>query len=122
MSLPISHVVTLVVRKPADRLREALNAALHATGNLGASRSGQETANHKASLALALDRFDSALKELTEWQPIDTAPKDGTEIIVFDPTSGGGRAIVSWYWESWRDDELVSWKATHWMPLTESPQ
>jgi hypothetical protein len=59
---------------------------------------------------------------MTEWQPIETAPKDGTLIIV-----PGGLAY-------WRNDEgwhtvtgedwpgkPIRWEVTHWMPLPEPP-
>ena len=59
-----------------------------------------------------------------EWKPIDTAPKDGTKILMFD---GETMQIVDWdkldYWgtsdcgSGWRDE----WYPTHWMPLPEAP-
>jgi hypothetical protein len=54
------------------------------------------------------------------WQPIETAPKDGTVIIVYAPGffqtaawTGGGWTNAS---DSWLED------VTHWMPLPEPPQ
>lgn len=74
----------------------------------------------------------------TEWQPIETAPKDGTEILIFTTR---GIAHVGWskycgaYLESgessggwdvcwnnsdgWNDPEFPD--ATHWMPLPAPP-
>lgn len=52
-----------------------------------------------------------------KWQPISTAPRDGTEVLTFSPT-GGMR--VDWA----RDDEKwQEWVGhpTHWMPLPERP-
>lgn len=68
-----------------------------------------------------------------EWQPIETAPKDGTEIILCDSLSYAG------YWENdpnyWQE---IGWQEadsrqghfisrhpqspTHWMPLPEPPE
>ena len=67
----------------------------------------------------AADALDAALKE-REWQPIETAPKDGTPFIVWWP---GGYA-----------DTMASWReylgfigfgephATHWQPLPAPPK
>ena len=73
-----------------------------------------------------------------KWQPIETAPKDGTSILVYPPTWKTKRAaIAKWnpnryaknpkgYWE--RDDDMqrvtISRGATptHWMPLPEPPE
>ena len=64
--------------------------------------------------------------ELFEWQPIETAPKDGTEIILCDmnwPRVDGyrPRKIGLFYAGKW----LInggSWEPTHWMPLPPPPQ
>ena len=79
---------------------------------------------------------------MSDWQPIETAPKDGTKILVgrdgHQTTTGvwvedKGRTLVpdlnEPYWEkfdhSWWDvvfseDEWFS--PTHWMPLPEPPK
>jgi len=69
-----------------------------------------------------------------QWQPIETAPKDGTAILVYDE----GAALVTWEvyrrhqeehadWclmDSWQDEQggysTVN-HPTHWMPLPEPP-
>lgn len=57
---------------------------------------------------------------MTDWQPIETAPRDGTVIIVYAPGLFQTAAWIDGYWtnacESWLDD------VTHWMPLPEPPK
>ena len=60
-----------------------------------------------------------------KWQPIETAPKDRTEILAVRDKE---IKIVFWYphlkeWgsqEDWADDG--TWEPTHWMPLPEPPK
>ena len=72
-----------------------------------------------------------------EWQPIETAPKDGTAILVFPPSLSGVQASIA----KWDKDEYARrpkpyWKRldahgrafisrekppTHWMPTPPPP-
>ena len=75
------------------------------------------------------------------WQPIETAPKDGTEILLCVPDANRvdpvmNRRFVGWWWDERRpdpgwiatppyrdgtgDDDLVS-QPTHWMPIDAPP-
>ena len=72
---------------------------------------------------------------MTEWQPIETAPKDGTAILV---TCGELFAVVEWDEHAasypsnegvgWRDAGDIGWAGTqghmptHWMPLPQPPE
>jgi len=70
-----------------------------------------------------------------EWLPIESAPRDGTEVILAAKDSG----TWSGYWEArenhhgecgWQDEDArfgaYTWrhpsKPTHWMPLLEFPE
>lgn len=59
------------------------------------------------------------------WQPIETAPKDGTEILVYAP---GFCQTALWesytFSEGWVNDSSGNWlnDPTHWMPLPEPPK
>lgn len=56
------------------------------------------------------------------WQPIDTAPKDGTEILVYESGQYEGYDVEEW------DVERCCWKRcdeanpTHWMPIPPNPE
>ncbi len=72
------------------------------------------------------------------WQPIETAPRDGTHILVYPPTWYGEFASIA-YWHSELSGRCTEpyWKRTdalnriimclenpptHWMPLPPPPQ
>ena len=63
------------------------------------------------------------------WQPIETAPKDGTRIAI--KFRSGNRHEANWqttYGGEWHTDsyKYLPWadqaEITHWMPLPEPPQ
>ena len=72
------------------------------------------------------------LRALTEWQPIETAPKDGTKLIGYS----GGRVSVIFYGEYYLNQfvwftggtlptmnaEPQIFEPTHWMPSPETPK
>lgn len=64
-----------------------------------------------------------------KWQPIETAPKDGTQILVWD---GSNMICVKWHeipqqfaaWEFAHTNDhahFVTRDVTHWRPLPEPP-
>ena len=69
-------------------------------------------------------------KVMIEWQPIETAPKDGTEIVVlvrypetiepekvkYQPTNGDNRNWVNDY-ERFHESSIIGW-----MPIPEKPK
>lgn len=58
------------------------------------------------------------------WQPISTAPKDGTSILGWD---GFDMAVVSFEDGTWELDVIGfnatdgNWEPTHWMPVPTPP-
>ncbi len=81
----------------------------------------------------AIDLDDTALEpsnvergEWREWQPIGTAKKDGTWVLLYHKHA----RISDWYWDGavWTNDSL-EWGPdepklgpTHWMPLPAPPE
>lgn len=64
-----------------------------------------------------------------KWQPIETAPKDGTKILLGCPASRGYSGVVEkCYWHKWDNGKGKWWdwvtpdKPTHWMPLPTPPE
>lgn len=63
-------------------------------------------------------------EEARKWQPIETAPKDGTEIIV---KRGGKTISLGWYFrsssrfEGWCDHNGNGITPTHWIPMPTLP-
>lgn len=70
---------------------------------------------------------------MNEWQPIETAPKDGAWVLVYRPGPYPQDAIAVamwaewkpgfWYWQDHDDQNRPEDdNATHWMPLPEPPK
>ena len=68
---------------------------------------------------------------MTEWQPIETAPKDGSAILSW-PTGSMFKDDTFSYvvrWCGWREcwieaagEEYQGFEPTHWMPLPPPPK
>lgn len=60
---------------------------------------------------------------MTDWQPIETAPKDGTFVLAAEES--GYIHIVQWYGKQgfWRTDcySSIEWQPIHWQPLPNPP-
>ena len=59
------------------------------------------------------------------WQPIETAPRDGTPILSFDGTD---MAVIEWAYGAWRVavdeygvNQIEATPPTHWQPLPTPP-
>jgi len=72
---------------------------------------------------------------MSEWQPIETAPKDGRDFLAVDSWEDDGEIINLWlvgyfhkganrfhYGSADEDHFVVDHTPTHWMPLPEPPQ
>lgn len=85
---------------------------------------------HMHELASMIQMATAEEREADSWQPIETAPKDGTEV---DLWCGRERYTdCQWQkkeWCEWRYDDFdslallpVDIPATHWMPLPAAPK
>ncbi len=74
---------------------------------------------------------------MSEWQPIETAPRDGSDVLVFGGTYSSeciscefygvafNAVAIAWWDErskTWNGGDLVTHNPTHWMPLPEPPK
>lgn len=62
---------------------------------------------------------------MTKWHPIETAPKDGRDVLLFTPSPFNGITIGSWgkWIGGWGDQDGDMYPdPTHWMPLPEPPE
>lgn len=67
------------------------------------------------------------------WQPIETAPKDGSQVLLWLPLGSGGQVMIGkWITPYFNGDidrtspprwdvDTEGGKFTHWMPLPEPP-
>ena len=67
--------------------------------------------------------------DMREWQSIETAPKDGTNVVLYFANSKGG-VIASMVNGAWRLSangtgfalDTERYEPTHWMPLPDPPE
>lgn len=97
---------------------------------LDAYYTGLRAEQYRASLPVVEAGAIAAPQAAPAWQPIDTAPKDGTAILAFwKPVSGapeshcyGITEFVDGRWCNPEDDDDYYIAPTHWMPLPAAPQ
>lgn len=68
---------------------------------------------------------------VAEWQPIETAPKDATLLLLWWPSRRESSALIGYYGRGWLEGSALEWRSmaglewhkdpTHWMPLPPPP-
>lgn len=62
-----------------------------------------------------------------DWQPIETAPKDGSRILAYEPSADSKIHEIWWEddcggpFQGWTDDWDTEPEPTHWVPLPAGP-
>ena len=69
---------------------------------------------------------ETAEDAVSDWREIETAPKDGREVLVYDETFHTIE-IAGWHVDDydeggWQTGDFGTCEPTHWMPLPEPPQ
>jgi hypothetical protein len=108
-----------------DEIIEDLCSHIYAMKYPNYPRPQHETKDYgKAEIEAVLDYLKIDV-EKNGWQPIETAPKDGRNILVYLPYSGG--FIMQTFWRVERDN-LQYWYCeggelcpTYWQPPLEPP-
>ena len=88
-------------------------------GHYGENDAPREAADTIIRLTAENEKLRAAL----QWQPIETAPKDGTEIIVYRPDAGVFGAFYSdecWFC-TYSGEDFSLEPPTHWMHLPPPP-
>jgi len=63
-----------------------------------------------------VERFER--NRAPQWQPIESAPKDGARLMLWDSRAGGYAVTGAWVAGSADDHETI----THWQPLPAPPE
>jgi len=116
-----------------EALREALQAATGEAGSLKLSANEVRTiAQAWAKDTIERDALRAEVERLREWQPIETAPKDGTPLVLIglypDGKSWSDQYQCWWQYDPHADGTWVRWvhnidrtPPTHWRPLPAPP-
>ena len=75
-----------------------------------------------AILTALTEAYERGQRDVMQWQPIETAPKD-TELLVFMPRNNGNKTVAnaeisSLTGQCWAK-HVGAMRPTHWMPLPE---
>lgn len=105
---------------PEGRMRSALQWVRGIATLLGGGV--QQVEEHMAALEEAVAAYDPA--KAVGWQPIETAPRTGIAVLLWQPwKSGRDCSVIGHYANGWadRDNEGMQPEPTHWMPLPSPP-
>ena len=125
------------LRAENARLREAQDALINIVEGIGVMSHGTWRNDHGKRLKDTREwvRFYNTRDALSAdlapvadaWQPIETAPRDGTRFLAFERWNADYQIYECWWgedfgnWEGWRDAWDSEPEPTHWMPLPKPP-
>jgi hypothetical protein len=108
---------------PEQRIDVALDSVLKASGSALRHYTMPKTlADMREAMRKALfDEYIRGLNEsMSDWQPIETAPKDGTRLLLATPTGKVADGMWSTRYEVWSWPYVMA-EPTHWMPAPPIP-
>lgn len=105
-----------------------------ALSRFGHQAAPMDTKAQRAEARKAMREAAACIREMVEWRPIETAPRDGTLILCLYPDRHGQGRLSLRYWavgdwpssgrtEGWSDQhrQLRKTDPTHWLPLPPAP-
>ena len=126
-----------VMRGSVRFAKSAIAARIRALEIIAGRRPGAD--NLMGNVDIARAALDGPEVAPNGWQPIETAPRDGRELLLFSPYDEPNEYVGFWgwtelpqghpdYWAGWSyvDELLINHcidepAPTHWMPLPEPP-
>ena len=73
----------------------------------------------------AAPQHSADIDAMRQWQPIETAPKDGTIVLLWGTYGSmmcaNSKPIVGWFSRGWWTERMTLSHVTHWMPLPDAP-
>ena len=113
-----------------EQARDAVNQYFEAASGFECKQCPKPSDEMLSAAIRSFDHICNFLDREIEggWQPIETAPKDGTWIMVYWPTMGIGQYPFVVFWdEGWQparysDRDYGEAFPTHWMPLPPAPK
>ena len=105
-----------------DRSAQAWLDDNAASKALAAHYGGQWTSPAQCADMLALITRLRAAEARTAWQPIETAPRDGTLVLAWHPWWMRADAVRCGRSGVWTADGHPVCEPTHWMPLPAAPE
>jgi hypothetical protein len=108
-----------------NALEIAQNVKPRTVGAFMTSPSNQDCFNAADCIIAQADRIEALERQLaevrpaSEWQPIETAPKDGRKMIFLLGPSGFPQVAYSNTW--WTSGFSFENRPTHWMPIPSAP-
>lgn len=80
----------------------------------------KQAQDYAKAIGILKSSIEAKLRELMPgWQPIKSAPKDGTRVMLYCPKAGQYEAFWEAEWVCYVD--CLS-EPTHWIPLTKAPE